>query len=270
MPPVRIKRSRALWQQANTSYAATLRAMLYEIQPIRFRDLEFRQYLSQLQSMAMGFVVFSRRLLVAVREVIRHLKLKHCLMLVAALAYYGLVRVIHEQLNAGPVALMITVLVLIFTVGLQDNDTSNGTRSLSAYHVFNRGMERMMGSLDAEELLAQHVGGGGAGLFMGMAAGGDRRHENDDDDFRARQPQVQAPAPRRQAQAANNGEEGAVAERGKNPARRSRKKARGEQRREIQRQREAAAELGMDEFEGDPVAMQQLIEQQILAQQQLQ
>ena len=56
-----------------------------------------------------------------------------------------------------------TLLVVIFTFGLSDEKQEG----LSAYSIFNRGFEKLMGSVDADSLLAQHVGGGlGGGGMM--------------------------------------------------------------------------------------------------------
>ena len=84
--------------------------------------------------------------------------------------------------------MIITSLVTIFTVGLgDDNDDENkdGENRLSAYSVFNRGFQRMLGSVDADSLLAQHVGGGfmmggvGGGPGMGFAVNNDDANRND-------------------------------------------------------------------------------------------
>ncbi|CAB9516838.1 expressed unknown protein [Seminavis robusta] len=110
MPPAGFKRSRALWDEARRprdrkveEWKSLLRAILYELQPVRF---------------------------------ITH---------------------------AGPVVLISTALAIIFTVGLGDNENDG---ELSAYSVFNRGFQRLMGSVDVEELVNQHVGGG---MMMGAA-----------------------------------------------------------------------------------------------------
>ena len=64
---------------------------------------------------------------------------------------------ICRALDAGPVVLIFTALTLIFTIGLSDDENRGG---LSAYSVFNKGFEQLLGSVDADSLLAQHVGGG--------------------------------------------------------------------------------------------------------------
>ena len=64
--------------------------------------------------------------------------------------------------------MILTALGAIFTIGLGD-DHDNPDR-ISAYSVFNRGFQRLLGSVDAEDLVNQHVGGG---MMMGVGGGGD-------------------------------------------------------------------------------------------------
>jgi hypothetical protein len=71
----------------------------------------------------------------------------------------------------------------IFTVGLGDTSAEG---QLSAYSVFNRGMVRLLGDVQVEQLLAQHVGGavvGGPAGAAGPAEGGGRGDGDDDDDW---------------------------------------------------------------------------------------
>ena len=104
--------------------------------------------------------------------------------------------------------IIITSLIAIFTIGLGDesseNENSEQTQQnrISAYSVFNRGFQRLLGSVDADALLAQHVGGGiglggvAAGNFMmgghgdgdggGGGGGGMRIQHNVDDIDRQR------------------------------------------------------------------------------------
>jgi hypothetical protein len=103
--------------------------------------------------------------------------------LAGALAYYWLVRRLHEWIRAGPVVLILTALGAIFTVGLGD---ASADGQLSAYSVFNRGMVRLLGDVQVEQLLAQHVGGavvGGPAGAAGPAEGGGGRGDDDDEDW---------------------------------------------------------------------------------------
>jgi hypothetical protein len=162
--------------------------------------------------------------------------------------------------------LIVTALVLIFTVGLEDKQDNNG---VSAYSVFNRGFQRLMGSVDVEALVAQHVGGA-------LAVPQPAWNQDDDDVAAAAAPQPNRNIPRIHQPLDHGQNEGPVPpavavagdvqqqpngdQPGGNPnnnrSRKSGKKARRrrdlDQRRELQRQRNAAAELG---FAPDQAAM---------------
>ena len=172
-----------------------------------------------------------------------------------------------RALDAGPVVLIVTALTLIFSIGLSDDENKG---ELSAYSVFNRGFEQLMGSVDADALLAQHVGGG---FMMNMNQHNDApdrhrnrenaeppnllRHDNDDN-----QPVV-----------ANDNEDNVRQNdnelNNNNRARKSGKKARRrnlDQRRDLRRQREAAIQMDLDEVRGGidgAVDVQRVIEEQI-------
>ena len=177
-----------------------------------------------------------------------------------------------RALDAGPVVLILTALTLIFTIGLSDDENRGG---LSAYSVFNRGFEQLMGSVDADSLLAQHVGGG---MMMNM------NNHNHAADERPERDNVAPPRrPRHQVEdnhdALANEDEGNDAHEqhndndqnnnnNNNRARKSGKKARRrnlDQRREIRRQREAATQIGLEDGQDDAVAVQRIIEEQIAA-----
>lgn len=161
-------------------------------------------------------------------------------------------------LEAGPLVIITTCLALIFTIGLGDNEDRDG---LSAYAVFNRGFERLLGSVDVEALMAQHVGivgAGGGGGMMGAVPIEDREHGAAG---RRRQRPHRNDTEQNGDQNNNNGVPN------NNRARKSGKKARRRdlaQRREIQNQRQAAAALGMN-MGDEQEAMQRLIEEQIAA-----
>jgi uncharacterized membrane protein YccC len=172
---------------------------------------------------------------------------------------------------------ILTALGLIFTIGLGDNRDQGG---LSAYSVFNRGFQRLLGEVDADALLQQHVGGG-----MAMAAAGigvmppPLVHDEE-----GPPPARNHPRARRAAAAAaiqqhndnddpnnNNADEENNDDGNNQPgqSRKSGKKARRrnlEERRELQRQRQAAIDMG---FEGgdhaEAMAMQRLLEEQFEA-----
>lgn len=163
-----------------------------------------------------------------------------------------------RYLEAGPMVIIVTALVAIFTIGLGDNADPN---SVSAYSVFNRGFQRLLGEVDAEELMEQHVGGG---MAMAMAMERRRNEIDVDTDF----------VPQRRQQQPQQNEENAGQQQqndGNNQSRKSGKKARRrnlEQRQELQRQRQAALDMGFGGDEGNQhemLAMQRLIEEQIAA-----
>jgi len=189
----------------------------------------------------------------------------------AIFVYYWFIRWIHEALDAGPVVIILTVLAMIFSVGLDDSDDRIG---LSAYSVFNRGFEQLLGSIDADSLLAQHVGGG---LMMNMnphnyapdhqpdmdnAAPPNRHIRDDDDNGRANfnEDEVNADDEIHNDNDHND-----------NRARKSGKKARRRklhQRQELRRQREAAMRIGLNGVHDgteDELEIQRIIEDQIAA-----
>lgn len=169
-------------------------------------------------------------------------------------------------MEAGPLVIITTCLALIFTIGLGDNEDRDG---LSAYAVFNRGFERLLGSVDVEALMAQHVGimgAGGGGGMMGAVPVEDREHGAAG--RRRQRPHRNREGADQQNDTERHDDNGVP---NNNRARKSGKKARRRdlaQRREIQNQRQAAAALGMrmgDDAIEEQVAMQRLIEEQIAA-----
>jgi hypothetical protein len=156
-------------------------------------------------------------------------------------------------LLAGPLIITVTCLALIFTIGLGDNQDRDG---LSAYTVFNRGFERLLGSVDVEALVAQQVGGGlAAGAGMGPFPGA---HEEEGDRHRAQQRRRQQQQQQQQPPENNNDDDRAGPANGNNNynnrARKSGKKARRRdlaQRREINDQRHAAAALELGQIVED-------------------
>ena len=297
MPPTGFKRSRALWDNARrpTENAKDrckhyMRAVLYELQPVRFSafsaggggaDVNLRSLWKDrvLPLLAKVTKCLFKTLPSAAAAAFRWLKsleLRHWAIACAVLAYYGFVRMAHNFLHAGPLVVILTALIAIFTVGLDDNKNGDG---FSAYSVFNRGFRRMLGTVDSDALLAQHVGGGmgmmggiGGAVGGGLGGGNDRdegenfideldrgddgssSEDDDDDDDEGGD---------------DRGDRGG----GPGGARLSRKKAQRrrnlEQRREMQRQRDAAMAMGFGgDGEDDELAMQRLIEQQIPLEQQ--
>jgi hypothetical protein len=275
------KRSRALWDHArrpqtskSDQVASWIRAILYEVQPVRLSQVNWRAWLDtarglfeSCQMFATGTVPF---LAYAVYAQIRGMTPRHWLFVTGVVAYYYFIRWIHDVLQAGPFFLIVTALVSIFTVGLGDT-AGDG---LSAYSVFNRGFERLMGSIDADDLLAQHLGGGlvllaqGPAPFIPRAA--QRNHAGLEQE---RELELQVLEEREAADAAvgngQNDDDNARQQRHNDQprARKTGKKARRrnqDQRLEMRRQREEAQALGFGGNEEDEeVAMIRLIEDQV-------
>ena len=168
MPPVGFKRSRALWDNARRPHSPKwhavrpfLRAVLYELQPVRSSQLPavgrtVRQAVTSVGRALQGVAP----LLAQVARFLSQRTRRQWAWTAAAVAYYGAVRWLHAILDAGPILIIVTALVAIFTIGLGDDDDSNSD-GLSAYSVFNRGFQRLLGTVDAEDLVAQQMGGGG-------------------------------------------------------------------------------------------------------------
>jgi hypothetical protein len=282
MPPTGFKRSRALWDNArresgdgapaSDKWKRVLRAVLYELQPIRFDELDTQTWIHRCRIVSKSVVSFTVTTIPSwsriVMEFGRTMTLKQWMIVAGVFCYYGAVRWIHHALEAGPVVIILTALIAIFTVGLGDNENDG----LSAYSAFNRGFQQIMGSVDAEALLQQHVGGG---MVMPMndfgreggreAAAPPRRQQqqqrqqeqppgddsDSEDDYDDDDDEDDAPA---QAQAQPRG-------------RTTGKKARRrnlELRREMKRQREAAQAMGFGGEQQDIVAMNRLVEDQVM------
>jgi len=275
MPPAAagggFKRSRALWDATaatTTSNSAWCRAIAYELQPVRAHELRQWRDGSLLQCRAAWWVAvrWVPHAVASVAGIIRQVTYRQWLYVAGGLLYGAAVRWIHAALDAGPVVVILTALTAIFTVGLSDEGNADG---ISAYSVFNKGFYKILGSVDADALLQQHVGGGGGGMMMmgaGMGLMGQELNDDDHDNNGARPPPPPADAvarrPPRQEDAANNNNNN------NNTARRSNKKTRRrdtEQRREIQRQRQAAAALGFDGGVHEAEAMNRLILEPVAA-----
>lgn len=279
MPPVGFKRSRALWdlsREENTQ-KGLWRAILYELQPTR--NSEWRGYTDNAtlhaRGMVQALVVWTTTTVPWMArftfQFVKGMSLGQWKMVAIAFAYYVFVRWVHAVIDAGPLVLIISALVAIFTIGLSDN----GSDGLSAYSVFNMGFQKLLGSVDADALLQQHVGG--AAGMMGFAGGmpprderrefDNNRHQHDDNADDAREDFGNANAnPRNEQQLVGAGND--IPQR----ARRSGKKARRDanaiaQRRDQRAQREAAAALGFggNGHRADDAAVLRLLDDQDVA-----
>ncbi|KAL7550206.1 hypothetical protein ACHAWF_013438 [Thalassiosira exigua] len=105
--------------------------------------------------------------------------LRFSLFLIALRLYHRLLLYLHELLHAGPIVLIFTLLALLYTVGLGDG-TGADSGIPSAYSVFNRGMRRILGTADAEEMARQYAGGAAMLAGGGARRAGDWDEDNDD------------------------------------------------------------------------------------------
>lgn len=267
MPPAGFKRSRALWDNARRPYAngwdsirPWLRAVLYELQPVRSSELPaMRGVLDWLKRTFGSIARVAEKVPGLLYNFSSQRTRREMLFAVGALIYYITVRWIHHVLEAGPIVLIITALVGIFKIGLGEN-----TDGISAYAVFNRGFQRLLGELDADELVAQQMGGG-------IINRGGRDARNDI---------LEPPPPARQARAPenendgesssddddhnDNGNGGGNGENTNNPPGTRARRRNLEQRRELRHQREAAAAMGFGADEqAEAVAMQRLLDEQV-------
>ena len=282
MPPG-TKRSRVIWDEArreDAPWTATARAVLYECQPIRLSSINFSgvgSSLSRFGRFVAALAHFIARALPGLVRVLiriaRGMTMMQWGMLGIAVGYYYFVRLVHRTLEAGPLVVIATAMIGIFTIGLGDG---NGA-GMSAYSVFNRGFQQLLGSVDVEALVQQYAGGGLA-VQAQMNAADHGMHEQNDARDAVRRGNI-GPAPPAVAAAAAADDGGAdVIEppqdgqnnRARRPNKKNRNRDRRERnadvRREMERQRQAAAAMGfVGDGEQDIAAMNRLIEDQVLA-----
>lgn len=280
------RRSRAIWDETrkpNAKRGALVKAILYELQPIRLPTMDVHSLQSCVVkwSINVGFVCRSLVLvwlpswMGIVWKFSRNRSVREWSFIGAALAYWKLVVFLHRTLDAGPSFLMLSAIIAIFTIGLGDNSNSG---QLSAYSVFNRGFQSLLGDLDADALVQQHVGGGAAVGGMAMGAAVNHRNNNHNNDGGAMEDHHQAGQHQDDAQnevlrqlqvppEQNENQQEQQEQQPPNRARKSGKKARRKQklnqRHDIRRQREVAAAMGFGQNEEEDVmAMNRLIEEQ--------
>ena len=114
----------------------------------------------------------------------RSLFAKSAAILAGLRAYHRALVYLHDLLAIGPIVVILTLFGLMYTIGLGDNTGASGGVP-SAYSVFNRGMRRLLGTVDGEELARQYAGGGGAAIMANRGGyfvpGGDDDDDLDDD-----------------------------------------------------------------------------------------
>lgn len=289
--------SRAIWNDVRRAKGvvnmALLKAILYELQPIDLMhsELNLIGFLKKVIRYIKSTYEFGRERIPLVLNFVKSRSQKEWALLVGAIVYWKIVVFLHKSLEAGPSVIIITILIGIFTVGLGDHDSSgNGNEGrLSAYSVFNRGFQNIMGGVDADALINQHVGGG----FVVNNNRDDLNNADDDDDDdhdqdrgnRARRQQQAAHRQRqvqqrqRQQQEQQDDNDGNQTNRARKSNKKSRRKRNIELRREMQQQRDAALAMGftggddvgaagnghvnLNLQQQDRIAMNRLVEQQI-------
>lgn len=190
-------------------YKALIQAVLYEIQPFRIKPCYHRLMiflreedgLRQVLSTCVKKTIHILGSIQNICRVIYNLLQQYCniqsiqqnkrtigkaiLIMIGLKLYHRTLLYLHELLHVGPILIILTLFILLYTIGLGDN-TGASSGVPSAYSVFNRGMRRILGTVDAEELARQYAGGAAAAA---MGGGNNRRDggggiwvPNDDDD----------------------------------------------------------------------------------------
>ncbi len=180
---------------------ALLRAVLYEIQPFRIKPTLHRVQLfiqdGGWKRCATTLVLSPLKSIVAILTQITHvihtiylqsidlpsvqsflvthktLLAKSFLAIFALRIYYLTVLYLHELLSAGPLVIIATLFTILYTIGLGEN-TGASSGIPSAYSVFNRGVQRILGTVDAEELARQFAGG-----MAAVRVGGGNNRDDD-------------------------------------------------------------------------------------------
>lgn len=243
-------RSRAIWDETrkdNASVTSYIRAILYELQPIRFSTININQIVTTIKVTCIQLLKVLRLLLLSLyNDCIKKLSMSDLKYFSIIGLYVFVVLYIHRLFDAGLIVIITTILILIFTIGLSDNNNRNGT-STSAYSVFNRGFQQLLGNIDADAFVNQYVGGGLAAAAAANGNGGaqeqQQNHDHGMDDMN-NEDDVIVENDNGVQQQQNNG----------TSSRKSGKKARRrniEQRREMQRQRQMAREYGHMAGAGD-------------------
>ena len=211
LDPTRHLQSRELWNKVrfhatddsdrNSSwlyYKALIQAILYEIQPFRMKPCYnrfiifvreedgLRHVLTTSANKTIHILVSMQKLCRFLYNLIRpyctiqsiqqhkHTIGKAILTLIGLKLYHRTLLYLHELLHAGPILIILTLFLLLYTIGLGDN-TGASSGVPSAYSVFNRGMRRILGTVDAEELARQYAGGAAAAA---MGGGGNNNNGN--------------------------------------------------------------------------------------------
>jgi len=180
-------------------YKALIQAILYEIQPFRIKPCYHRLVIFLREEDGLRHVLTTSvnktiHMLGSIQKLCRliynllrqygnmqsiqqnkHTIGKATLTLIGLKLYHRTLLYLHELLHAGPILIILTLFTLLYTIGLGDNTGANSGVP-SAYSVFNRGMRRILGTVDAEDLARQYAGGAAAAA---MGGGNDNVHRRD-------------------------------------------------------------------------------------------
>ncbi len=194
------KKSTSSWPY----YKALLQAILYEIQPFRIKPCYNRVMIFLKEEDGLRHVLSTTvknktlyildtvqkscricfnllRQYCTIQSIQQH-KLtigKASLILIALKLYHRTLLYLHELLHAGPILIILTLFFLLYTIGLGEN-TGASSGIPSAYSVFNRGMTRILGTVDAEDLARQYAGGAAAAMGGGGGGGNNNAHHRVD------------------------------------------------------------------------------------------
>lgn len=183
-------------------YKALLQAILYEIQPFRIKPCYHRIMIfltdkehglrNVLSTTGKNKAIHMLDSIQKLSCISYHLLRQYCtiqsiqqhkgiigkasLVLFGLKLYHRTLLYLHELLHAGPILIIFTLLLLLYTIGLGE-DTGAASGIPSAYSVFNRGMRRILGTVDAEDLARQYAGGAAVAAAMGGGVGGNNNND---------------------------------------------------------------------------------------------
>ncbi|KAL7492086.1 hypothetical protein ACHAWT_001705 [Skeletonema menzelii] len=193
-------------------YKSLIQAVIYEIQPFRIKPCYHRLMiflreedgLRQVLATSAKKTIYILGSIQSICRLIYNLLQQYCtiqsiqqhkrtigkaiLIMIGLKLYHRTLLYLHELLHAGPILIILTLFILLYTIGLGDN-TGASSGVPSAYSVFNRGMRRILGTVDAEDLARQYAGGAAVAAMGGGNNIVNRRdvgeiwvpHDDDDD-----------------------------------------------------------------------------------------
>lgn len=134
-----------------------------------------------------------KQLSIHLHSLITHIKPYVTLNRLFYLTTFFLLHYLAVKIEFGLVFLILAALILICTVGLGDDAKSQGR--LSAYSVFNRGMHRILGTINPEQFEAEYrnyaLDGELADMVLRQGGPEGQEGENEDGDDAQQQPPLQ-------------------------------------------------------------------------------